>query len=74
MIKCPECSAPDSIFFEGVCAVPVISEDEGDGVLRHAWDWEYAEMVDERGYFCRECDASYLDPESFVIQKEVTSG
>lgn len=70
MIRCPECKSQNSIFFEGVVSIPVASDTiySEPPIATHYWDWDEAEVVDERGYFCHECDATALDPEDFVIQ------
>lgn len=72
MTRCPQCKAADSIYFEGVAIIPVSTEPEYDDPIRltHFWDWENAEIIDERGYFCRDCDASYIEPHEFVVQAE----
>lgn len=70
MIKCPECNEVNTIFFEGVVSIPVISERmyEDNEPFVHSWDWDNAEVVDERGYFCSNCEVSDLQPGQFVVQ------
>ena len=68
MIKCPTCGEIDSICFEGTAILPVGFDSEED---LHFWDWDNGEMIDERGYFCRECNEQHLEPDEFVIKDGV---
>ena len=66
MIRCPEYKSEHSIYFEGVAILPVFEVFE-DNQPMHYWDWDNADIVDERGYFCGDCDASYVDPKDFMV-------
>ena len=69
-IRCPNCGEYDCINFEGVASIPVYVGIDG----MHYWDWDNAEIEDERGYTCSECDATELEPEDFIQDKPLTTG